>query len=367
MDSDQGSSEKVSVVFNIIATSCQCTLYFMQIIEVCFIVLNCFQYCLSFIFRYPMIRCVVYTGDKDVTATDILETAYHRFQIKPAKWDRNFLDFVFLNTRECVEARRYPYFTLLGQSLGSLVLGLEALWKCNPDVYIDTMGYAFTLPLFKYLGGCKVACYVHYPTISTDMIERVFQQIEGHNNAGAIARSPILSFFKQIYYRLFANLYGMVGRASDVIMVNSSWTRGHIDSLWQAPDRTHTVYPPCDTKPFLDLPLKSHPPESQHTFVSIAQFRPEKDHPLQIKSFYTFLNAQKESNRHRYRLFLVGSCRNKEDDERLNSLMKLAEKLGISQNVVFKRNSNFNDLKTYLNNATIGLHTMWNEHFGIGE
>jgi len=41
---------------------------------------------------------------------------------------------------------------------------------------IDTMGYAFCLPLFKYLGGSKVSCYVHYPTISTDMLSVVQQQ-----------------------------------------------------------------------------------------------------------------------------------------------------------------------------------------------
>lgn len=44
-------------------------------------------------------------------------------------------------------------------------LGWDALRKFVPDVYIDSMGYAFTLPMFKYLGGCSVAAYVHYPTI----------------------------------------------------------------------------------------------------------------------------------------------------------------------------------------------------------
>lgn len=38
---------------------------------------------------------------------------------------------------------------------------------------VDTMGYSFTYPLFRYLGGCRVACYVHYPTISSDMVDRV--------------------------------------------------------------------------------------------------------------------------------------------------------------------------------------------------
>ncbi|CAF4523327.1 unnamed protein product, partial [Rotaria magnacalcarata] len=32
----------------------------------------------------------------------------------------------------------------------------------------------------------------------------------------------------------------------------------------------------------------------------------------------------------------------------------------------FKLNINFEELKNHLNKAMIGLHTMWNEHFGIG-
>lgn len=51
--------------------------------------------------------------------------------------------------------------------------GWEALAAFVPDLYVDSMGYAFTLPVFRYLGGCKVASYVHYPTVSTDMLSVV--------------------------------------------------------------------------------------------------------------------------------------------------------------------------------------------------
>lgn len=46
-------------------------------------------------------------------------------------------------------------------------MGCEALWKANPEVFIDSMGYPFTLPLFRWIAGSKVACYVHYPTITS--------------------------------------------------------------------------------------------------------------------------------------------------------------------------------------------------------
>lgn len=47
-----------------------------------------------------------------------------------------------------------------------MILGYEALSKCLPHIFIDTMGFSFTFMLAKML-GCKVGCYVHYPTIST--------------------------------------------------------------------------------------------------------------------------------------------------------------------------------------------------------
>jgi hypothetical protein len=36
-----------------------------------------------------------------------------------------------------------------------LLLGVEALMNTVPDIYVDTMGYAFTMPLFKYVCGSK--------------------------------------------------------------------------------------------------------------------------------------------------------------------------------------------------------------------
>jgi alpha-1,2-mannosyltransferase len=48
--------------------------------------------------------------------------------------------FVYLTRRKWVEDSRYPVMTLLGQSLGSMILGFEALLKFQPDIYIDTMG-----------------------------------------------------------------------------------------------------------------------------------------------------------------------------------------------------------------------------------
>lgn len=312
--------------------------------------------------KFPEAVYVVYTGDVNVSSQEILQGAFRRFNITlthPVK-------FVFLKKRYLVEDTLYPHFTLLGQSLGSIFLGWEALMQCVPNVYIDSMGYAFTLPLFKYLGGCRVGSYVHYPTISTDMLSVVKNQNVGFNNADFITRNPFLSKVKLIYYYLFAFVYGLVGSCSDVVMVNSSWTLNHILSLWKVGHCTNIVYPPCDVQTFLDIPLHKEKMTPGHSLVSIGQFRPEKNHSLQIRAFAKLLNKLETESFPSLKLILIGGCRNQDDEHRVNELRRLSEDLGIQEDVEFKINIPFDELKNYLSEATIGLHTMWNEHFGIG-
>ena len=100
---------------------------------------------------------MIYTGDVDARREQILERARQRFNIRLPRDGPDDIHFAFLQRRMWVEASRYPFLTLLGQSLGSLVLGWEALLMCIPDIYFDSMGYAFTLPLFRL---CRLAVSV---------------------------------------------------------------------------------------------------------------------------------------------------------------------------------------------------------------
>ena len=74
--------------------------------------------------RYPQAKFYIYTGDKDAAPDQILELAEKRFNVglegDPLK---DYVEFVYLHRRVWVEAWKYPVFTLLGQSLGSVYLG----------------------------------------------------------------------------------------------------------------------------------------------------------------------------------------------------------------------------------------------------
>ena len=55
------------------------------------------------------------------------------------------------------------------------------------------MGYAFTFHVVSFLGNIPIGAYVHYPTISTDMLARVQSRRRWHTNADGISSSAILS------------------------------------------------------------------------------------------------------------------------------------------------------------------------------
>ena len=330
--------------------------------------------------KYKNAHIFIYTGD-NVDPADMILNAKKRFNVDICE---NNIAFIFLHKRKFIEASLYPCFTLIGQSLGSVILGFEAIWKCVPgksfeasisqsminssispniDVYIDTMGYSFTYPLFRYLGGCLIGCYVHYPTISTDMLTRVMGRFSAYNNHSLISRSRLLSQLKIVYYKLFAALYGFTGRCAHTTMVNSSWTENHINRIWKVPLQTYKVYPPCDVKEFLELSVDSDPEAIR--IIAVAQFRPEKDHPLMIRSFYKLIDLLSDQEKARVKLVFVGSCRNEEDYQRVEDYKRLCKHFNLDNYTEFYVNVEFEELKRLLEESTIGLHAMWNEHFGI--
>ena len=284
----------------------------------------------------PEYYCFIYTGDVDAKPEQILNKVKERFGIDLLS-HQQFIQFCYLQTRKYVEAEMYPKFTMLGQSFGSMILAIEGLSQVNPDIVIDTMGYSFTLPVFRYLGGCKVACYVHYPTISTDMLERV--RSSQSNN---LSPDDFYKSLKIYYYQFFSVLYGLMGRSSQLVWVNSTWTRNHINSLWRIPQRTRVLYPPCNITQFSSIPLKSNQNldfnnnndngqnnvnviRDRNLIISIAQFRPEKNHSLQLRSLkYLLDNYNENGSFDNLKLVLIGSCRNEEDEKRIQKLKDLA-------------------------------------------
>jgi alpha-1,2-mannosyltransferase len=348
---------------------------------------------------HPTCVSLVYTGDVDVTKQQIIAQVEARFDIS---LDPKYLHFVFLKKRRLVEDATWPRFTLLGQSLGSMILAWEALAQVIPDLYIDSMGYAFTFHVVAWItkGSIPMGAYVHYPTISSDMLARVKARKVGHTNRGDVAGSLVLSRGKIWYYRFLMYHYSLALSRPSFIMANSSWTKNHVDAIlshsdpimnamhffsplfalrlfatmFKSSQQPYTVsgskkrdativYPPCDTREMSQFPLDKR----ERIILSIAQFRPEKDHPAQLRAFAQLLadHPTYTSGSSSAKLFLLGGARNADDHARVQSLRDLAEELKITPHVQFIVNASYPEMLGWLAVASIGLSTMVDEHFGI--
>ena len=280
--------------------------------------------------------------------------------------------FIYLSTRHYVLSTTYPHFTLLGQSLGSLILAYDAFSLLVPDIFIDTMGYAFTLALCKFFfPTIPTGAYVHYPTISIDMLGSLDAEEGKGLNAGT--GKGLKGSLKRKYWHRFASMYSWVGGNVDVVMTNSSWTQGHIRSLW-GPSRIkrqktfdiEVVFPPVAVEELEQAIEISESSETKRepALLYVAQFRPEKNHVLVLRAFSLMLER---NNGHRdIKLVLVGSVRNSEDATRVYDLRLLAHELKIKDQVEFLCDAPWSEILQRLQKSWVGVNAMWNEHFGIG-
>jgi alpha-1,2-mannosyltransferase len=324
--------------------------------------------------RWPKATCIVYTGDHDVDKAEILKRVKDRFNIQLYPPTVHFL---YLTTRDWVLASTWPRFTLLGQSLGSLILAYDAFSLLVPDIFIDTMGYAFALGLSSFLfPKVPTGAYVHYPTISTDMLDSLQVGGQGvHAGTGSGYRGQA----KKKYWQLFAKLYSKVGGTIDVVMTNSTWTQGHVQSLWGPYRNKHNkatdidvVFPPVAVEEVTEAVEVSESSEKNRGpyLLYIAQFRPEKNHRLILEAFASFVHSKTELpaySNETPKLVLIGSVRNSHDDaKRVYQLRLLAHELHIKENVEFICDAPWPQMLEWMRKSSVGVNAMWNEHFGIG-
>jgi alpha-1,2-mannosyltransferase len=253
-----------------------------------------------------------------------------------------------------------------------------------PDIFVDTMGYAFALWLSKFLfPHVPTGAYVHYPTISTDMLQSLDSEASEHGvNAGAGKGTKGKA--KKAYWQLFANLYSRVGGSIDVVMTNSSWTQSHVQALWGPYRRSsrrarstkvvsgdtdiRVVFPPVaveELEEAIDVSPASEKNRHPH-LLYIAQFRPEKNHNLIVTAFARLISSRTWTSSTRPKLVLVGSVRDSDDATRVYKLRLLAHELQIKGDVDFVCDAIWPQVLERLRTSSVGVNGMWNEHFGIG-
>ena len=255
-----------------------------------------------------------------------------------------------------------------------MILAWDALQLLAPDIFVDTMGYAFAIGFCRFvLGSVPTAAYVHYPTISTDMLESLDpRSATGQQGVNAGQGAGLRGFLKGIYWRMFAHVYSRVGASTDVVMTNSTWTQNHIQTLWgphrrekQKLNPISVVYPPVAVSELIEEIEISPASEAQRepVILYIAQFRPEKNHQLIVRSFAEFVRSGRRPDA---KLVLVGSVRDDDDSKRVYQLRLLVNELHIKDRVEFHLDASWPEILEWLRRASVGVNGMWNEHFGIG-
>lgn len=315
---------------------------------------------------------MVYTGDHEASKSEILTRVKHSFDIN---LHSPTITFLYLTTRNSVLASSWPHFTLAGQSLGSLRLAWDAFSLLPPDIFVDTMGYAFALAFSKVLfQDVPTGAYVHYPTISTDMLDSLDPKSKsGGQGVNAGKGVGVAGTGKKLYWHLFAKFYTLVGASIDIVMTNSTWTLEHITSIWGGwrqelgKPKAVPVFPPVAVEELERKVAVSAESEKKRESVLlyIAQFRPEKNHKLIMAAFAEFMATKTPATRGA-KLVLVGSVRDDGDSKRVYELRLLANELQIKDSVEFHLDASWPEILEWLGKASVGVNGMWNEHFGIG-
>jgi len=310
--------------------------------------------------KYPAedIDIAIYSGEK-VPDQDILKRAESRFNIKFQYAPR----FIQLSSTKWIHPSSYPVFTIVGQIIGTMKLAIEAVQLYQPDVFIDSMGLAFAFWIVKcVLPNCQVMAYVHYPFVSVDMLRDVYKREASLNNSRRVADSAILSGGKYIYYKILIYLYGKMGQCCDYAWTNSTWTTNQMKMVWPTYNTVDNeivkLFPPCQVTPFLAMKLN----KKENIIMSFAQFRPEKQHKMQLDIFKQVLEKNPDTD---LKFHIVGSCRGPEDDVFLDDLKKYVSSLGLNDRITFWVNLPFEELMKKFEVCSIGIHTMNAEHFGI--
>lgn len=339
------------------------------------------------------IKIVIYSGETIKSRDDILQNVMTKFRIQIPAEQQDQIVFCKIYSRKYLDGSLYPFLTMLFQAIASILVNAECLLRVCPDVYIDTMGVPFAYPLAKYVAGCQVMAYVHYPIISSDMLNKVRQQRPSFNNDSRISASVTVSSVKLLYYHIMSALFSWAGHSVDLAFVNSSWTEGHMRNMWHssvsarreflrekkiAPASASApaplgspcqqlllkVYPPCNTSHLQSYPLhmagdgdsdSSAAAASTADLVhmrrrmvlSVGQFRPEKDHSLQLRALAELLKMDKVQYED-VRLVLLGSSRNEGDEAIIRDLKLLAKDLKVENNVDFVVNAPFDRCVYYV-------------------
>ncbi len=291
----------------------------------------------------------------NVSSQEILKKVQQRFNID---FSNSRIKIELIRLKSSFLLQPFPNLTMLFQIFGQMVFAFELLLNVYSDMVVDTTGLPFMLPITTIFGRSYSIAYVHYPMISHDMIAQIRQGESGVHSRGFFSRFRLFRFLKLLYYYLILFIYKFTGFFVYYAFTNSTWTNNHIKSIWTNL-LTDILHPPCSTKLYGS---NQNFVNRKNQIMSFAQFRPEKNHRLQIQIFKMVFDR---INLNDLTFYILGSIRGPEDREIFNDIYSLIHEKGLQKKVFLVEDPPFEEVKNLMHSSKIGIHTMRDEHFGI--
>lgn len=263
---------------------------------------------------------------------------------------------------------RLDFLKLWAINMAAIIVSLEGLilgWPF-PEIFVETAGFPFSLISARILPTTKhISTYIHYPQVSRGSIERE----KGKN---------LLKYF---YLKIFSYVYKFSIGLANKIVVNSNWTFALFDELWGKDKIEMSVcYPPINMESY-SLDTLPNPKLRRNVIVSLAQFRIEKNHFLQIQIFSDLLKRIKEirdkaSDEEKvaiekvYKEIKFKMCGTSQDSnprykEYIDSIKQMMAEKGLEDRLELVIDSSSSELLDIMRTSKFAIHTMEDEHFGI--
>jgi len=291
----------------------------------------------------------------DVPSGEIMSKVKQRFNID---FNNSYIKIEFIRLKSAFLLKSFPNFTMIIQIIGQIIFAFELLLTVYSHMVIDSTGLPFMLPVTTVFGRSYSIAYVHYPLISYDMIGQISRGESGVHSRGLFSKLKPLRYLKIVYYYVIYLTYKAVGYFVHYAFTNSSWTDNHIKQIWTNL-KTDILYPPCSTKLYFTSKKSS---ERKNQIISFAQFRPEKNHRMQVEIFSMVKDRIGSTD---LTFYILGSIRGKDDQEIFDDVYKLIVEKNLKDQVFLIENPPFDEVKRLMESSKIGIHTMRDEHFGI--
>lgn len=248
------------------------------------------------------------------------------------------LEFQRLHLGWLIHADNYNFARLFFQYIASCLTAIEICLTSNCCYIIDTSGMHFGTVIFRLF---KIPCivYIHYPLLN-------------------VSTRPST----MLYHFLLLQMYKLSLLSSSKIIVNSTWTYKKIIKMCCFEKDIEIIYPPCNC--LNSNQLIDEFDTDTINIVSLGQFRPEKNHYLQINVFSQLSDHFKNK---KMTFHVIGSTRNDNDEKLFEALSNLASNNTKNENhqVIFHKNKKSESIELILSKCQYAIHTMKEEHFGI--